>query len=292
VNRLFIFAHFDRDHIVDPYVVRYVSALSRFGNVSFVSTSRLSPAEIAKIRPFTVRVVCRADIGRDFMSWQLGLKLLEDLTRYDEIVICNDSVYAPIFPLEEMFDVMKGCHATYWGVTSSSEVAPHIQSYFISFRRPVLEQQEFWRFWDDVAPQPNKRAIIETYEVGLSLLLERLGLSAATYFSADDRLNDALATFKWISVLATMPSFYIPNKSLDATALLTGAYNKTLVLWKELILSRVPIIKVELLRDNPKDQPLDDVFATLARHSQYPVQLIRDHLRRVYFGSPTKIAVE
>jgi lipopolysaccharide biosynthesis protein len=282
VKRLFIFAHFDRDHIVDPHVVRYVSALSRLGNVSFISTSSLSPAEIAKIQPFTVRAVCRADIGRDFMSWQLGLKLLQDPTRYDEIVICNDSVYAPIFPLDEMFDAMRGCRAAYWGVTTNCEVARHIQSHFIVFRRPVLEEQEFWRFWDKVRPQPNKRTIIETYEIGLSLLVERLGFSGATYFPTEDHLNKALATFKWPAVLPIVSSLYAVNTTLNVGTLVTGAYNKTLILWKELLLSRVPMIKVELLRDNPKAQPLDDVFATLERYSQYPVQIIKNHLRRIH----------
>jgi len=53
-------------------------------------------------------------------------------------------------------------------------------------------------------------------------------------------------------------------------------------LWRELILARVPMIKVQLLRDNPTRQPIDDILAALGRHSLYPVAMIRDHLRRMH----------
>ena len=282
MQRLFVFAHFDRDHIIDPYIVRYVSALSQLGIVIFISTSPLSPAEIAKIRPFTIREICRPNIGYDFMSWQLGLRILEDIPKYDEVIICNDSVYAPIFRLGEMFEVMERSQAAYWGVTSNSEVAHHIQSYFMVFRRPVLEREEFWRFWNDVGPQPSKRAVIEAYELGLSVLLKQIGLSSATYFSLDEELNDALANFKCFSVLPLITTVGSTPGSLSAVQLLTGRYNKTLTLWRELILARVPMIKVQLLRDNPTRQPIDDILAALGRHSLYPVPMIRDHLRRMH----------
>jgi rhamnosyltransferase len=286
MKRLFIFAHFDRDHIIDPHVIHYVSALAQLGVVIFVSTSRLSDAEIGKVRPFAVRALCRPNVGYDFMSWQLGLRLGECCDLYDEVVVCNDSVYAPIFPLSEMFQVMEGSEAPYWGVTSNSEIARHIQSYFIAFRRPVLEREEFWQFWNNVGLQPNKQAIIEEYEVGLSLVLRTLGLFGTTYFSVDEVLNDALINLKCFSVF---PLLVVPRKwgeeLFDAGKLVTGMYNKTLVLWRELMLARVPIVKVQLLRENPTGQPIDQVLASLERYTTYPVELIQNHLRRT--GSPS-----
>ena len=283
--RLFVFAHFDRDDVIDPYVISYVSALSRFGAVIFVSTSRLSDAEISKVQPYTIRAICRPNIGYDFMSWQVGLGLVGQRDLYDEIVTCNDSVYAPIFPLGEMFEVMERSQAAYWAVTSNSEVAPHLQSYFIAFRRPVFQSREFWQFWDDVGLQPSKRALIEAYEVGLSVLLEGLGFSRATYFSVDELLNDALKNFKWFSVLPLMTYHDLQTQPLNVGRLLTGSYNKSLTLWRELILSRVPMIKVELLRDNPTNHQVDEVLAAMERHSVYPVQIIRNHLRRMRSSS-------
>jgi lipopolysaccharide biosynthesis protein len=210
--------------------------------------------------------------------------LVDEGDLFDEIITCNDSVYAPLFPLGEMFAVMEGSQAPYWGVTSNSEFARHIQSYFIAFRRPVLEREEFWQFWNDVGLQPNKSSLIEAYEVGLSVLLERLGLAGASYFSLDELLNDALVNFKCFSVLPVMASPYSSRAPLEAERLLMGWYNKTLVLWKELIFARTPMIKIQLLRDNPTDQPIGDVLAALERHSLYPVQLIRDHLYRMHSG--------
>jgi lipopolysaccharide biosynthesis protein len=286
VRRLFIFAHFDRDHIIDPYVIHYISALSQLGGVIFVSTSQLSQVEIAKLRTYTIQAISRPNVGYDFMSWQRGLKLVEDPCLYDEVIICNDSVYAPIYPLVEMFEVMEASGAAYWGVTSNSEIASHIQSYFIAFRRPVLERKEFWQFWDRVSVQPSKRAVIEAYEIGLSSLLVRLGLSSATYFSIDELLNEAFRNFKCFSTLPLLisPPYY-GSEPLDVVRLLLGVYNKTHALWKDMILARVPMIKIELLRDNPTDQQIDAVLASLDRYSVYPTQLLRAHLRRMRSGA-------
>jgi lipopolysaccharide biosynthesis protein len=288
VQRLFLFAHFDRDNIIDPYVIHYVSALAQLGAVIFVSTSRLSRAEIAKVRPYTVEALWRPNFGYDFMSWQLGMKLVDDLDRYDEIVVCNDSAYAPLFPLGEMFEVMETSQAAFWGVTSSCEAVRHIQSYFMAFRRPVLERREFWQFWNDVGLQPSKRALIEAYELGLSVLLERVGLTGASYFPVEELLNDALTNFNYFSVLPLKRYYYSPAQPLDVGRLLAGTHNKTVTLWKELILSRVPMIKIELFRDNPTQEPLHEVFATLERHSRYPVQTIHDHLKRTRSAEPNQ----
>jgi len=282
MQRLFVFAHFDRDDIIDPYAIYYISAIAELGHVIFVSTSGLSGGEIAKVRPYTIRAITRPNVGYDFMSWQLGLKLAEyhrDL--YDEVIICNDSVYAPIFPLSEMFEVMEASEAPYWGVTSNREIARHIQSYFIAFRRSVLECEKFWQFWDNVGLQPNKSAIIQNYEVGLSLSLETLGLFGATYFSMDDVLKEACLNLKCFSVLplSLLPRYW-GKEPFDIGKLLTGLCNKTLDLWKELMLARVPIVKVQLLRENPTHQPVDQILACLERYTTYPVELILNHLRR------------
>jgi rhamnosyltransferase len=282
VRRLFIFAHFDRDDIIDPYVIHYISALSQLGTVIFVSTSQLSSVEIAKLSPYTIQAISRPNFGYDFMSWQRGLMLVENPCLYDEIIICNDSVYAPIYPLHEMFEVMEASGAAYWGVTSNSEIAPHIQSYFMAFRRPVLERKEFWQFWDSVSVQPSKRAVIEAYEIGLSFVLVKLGLASATYFSIDKLLDKALGNFKCFSTLPLLisPPYY-GSEPLDVERLLSGVYNKTHAMWKDMILARIPMIKIELLRDNPTNQQVNAVLASLDRYADYPAQFLQDHLRRM-----------
>jgi rhamnosyltransferase len=286
MRRLFLFAHFDRDDLVDQYVLEYLSALAQLGSIIFISTSRLRSSEIAKVRRYTLRALSRPNVGYDFMSWQLGLKLVEGCGRYDEIVICNDSVYAPIFPLAEMFEVMEQSPAPYWGVTSNSQIARHIQSYFAVFRRPVLERMEFWQFWENVRPQQSKNAVIEAYEVGLSRALERLGLFGETYFSLDGVLNDALMNLKSFSVLPLIVPLLSSWEPMNGSRLLTGEYNKTLILWRELILARVPMLKVQLLREHLSGEPSENVLVLLEKYTSYPVHTIRSHLERMHNGEP------
>src|ERR1700731_3002839 len=71
---LALFAHFDLQGVVDPYVVYYLEALHRLGaTIIFVSGSpSLTPESVAPIRAFCAGIFTRRTLSLDFGSWHLA----------------------------------------------------------------------------------------------------------------------------------------------------------------------------------------------------------------------------
>ena len=72
---LCVFAHFDRDSVVDDYVVQYLRSLAAAGCVTvFVSTAAaLDDESFNRIKPYCTRAIARQNHGYDFASWRTGL---------------------------------------------------------------------------------------------------------------------------------------------------------------------------------------------------------------------------
>ena len=88
---------YDRDGIIDEYVVRYLSALRDAGaDICFI-TSTAAPKELEKIRQFVFRIIIKNDAGRDFGSWYLALESIQQVSGNDTRM-CFSSMTAYISP--------------------------------------------------------------------------------------------------------------------------------------------------------------------------------------------------
>ncbi len=258
-SMLCVFAHFDRDGIVDDYVVRYLAALADLGcTIVFVSAaSRLDKASIGKIQPYCATILLRDNAGDDIASWRDGLDAAGDLSRYDRVILANDSVYGPLRKLGPVFDTMGARGAPVWGITDSLRYGRHLQSYFMAFERPVALSLAFRQFWRRLPDYRFKHSVIMQCEIGLSKRLSRAGFRIAALCEYD---------------------------SMAGTLSKAGApVNATLFGWRALLRDhRCPFIKVQLLRHNPKGlKDLDDWESVIGGVSDYDVGLIRRHLERV-----------
>src|SRR5580693_5642081 len=75
---LVLFAHFDAQGVVDPYVVYYLKALHRLGaTIVFVSGSpSLTPESVAPLRELCAGIYTRHTLSLDFGSWHLAWCIL------------------------------------------------------------------------------------------------------------------------------------------------------------------------------------------------------------------------
>ncbi len=252
-RNLCIFYHFDKDNVIDDYVIYYLQELSEQNfDIVFVSTAEeLSPLEIDKIKHLCRDILVKENIGYDFGAWQTAIVYLaEDLYKYDTLLLCNDSVYAPLYPLEEMFQKMQGRY-DFWGITDSYEIYHHLQSYFMVFDKKVVESKVFQDIWKTYKVYKIKRNIILQYEIGLSRKFLKAGYSMGVYCSYD-KLN---------------------------TTLIRNASHYS---WRELLEKfRCPILKVELLRDNPKNINTLGWEELIKNTSSYDIGMIQRHLKRM-----------
>ncbi|WP_434356130.1 hypothetical protein NF212_12605 [Parasalinivibrio latis] len=302
MKRLAIFAHYDRDNIVDAHVLFYLKSLSDFvDKLVFVSVSKLENLEI--LDGIVDHVVLRENVGYDFMSWQQGIESQSDINDYDELILCNDSCYGPLRSFENIFAEMSHKDTDVWGITDSVQISYHLQSYFLVFKRNVFLSACFKDFIKGIKQEINKFEVVEKYEVGLTKCLLDAGYKVGSLISYKDvisKLNRAEIYKDKIRRMFLLVKEKITHKKgakekIYAILELMGTYSNRLVdfslssnsnvkfvAWKELIFSGDPFIKVMLLRDNPSNLPdIHNWSNEIKKISDYDVNLISRHLSRV-----------
>lgn len=273
---LVFFAHFDPQGVVDPYVVYYLEALHGLGaTIVFVSGSpSLTRESVAPIRPLCAGIYTRHTLSLDFGSWHLAWHIVRQrgwsLDQFDRLVIANDSVFGPLFPIEEMWSFFHD--ADMYGAIESAEYLPHLQSFFLVWdlnarTRPFLND-----FWNGFRYIVNKHALIRRYEIGLSGRAREAGLMIKPFISA-----------------ATIEATYGRSPAHQWASRFSGPpMNNTLYFWDGLIEHlRYPFLKTILPRYN---QPWHDSMAQLRdfieQHALYPYELIQMNMDRLGCGAP------
>ena len=295
MNRACVFAHFDRDDLVDPYVLFYLEQLRPFcDHIVFVSTSKLSHVDLDRVTKIVNTALCKDNTGYDFMSWKVGLDSF-DHSQFDEILLCNDSCYGPFESLCSIFDRMGQSEADFWGLTKSYQLAPHIQSYFFVFRASVVRSEVFKQFWQRFKILDQKIEIIKSYEVGLSGELVRAG------FKMDQFFQWRSAFFpKYLQVVSIQAAEYLgklflwlvlPSSYFRAQKF--GRYfswhqfkemlrvNYTHKFWDLCLRAGIPFIKIELIRDNPLDLNISGAMQEIRAYPNYDIRLIENHQNRI-----------
>jgi rhamnosyltransferase len=276
MKRAVIFAHYDRDNLLDDYVLYYLKQLGPVSeHLVFVTTSCISKEIISKLNEICTQVVVRKNVGHDFMSYKLGLTYI-NVHEYDEVVLCNDSVYGSVFPLVNVFDAMAQEECSFWGVTQSFELSYHLQSYFLVFRKDVIASSSFLKFWDSVTDSKSKTQIINDNEVGLTRMLIEAGFKPKSLIEYEPSWRAFLSEYTFFSHLI-----------LVLRILLKGGWRKcnvTHVFWKSILLNnKMPFIKIDLLRDNYLNlsniRQYKDVVQQIG--DGYPIELIEKHLVRM-----------
>jgi rhamnosyltransferase len=247
-RRAFVIAHYDDAGRVARHLAQLVQHLAGMSNdVVFVST-QLDPAA-ARALPAGVQVITRPNVGYDFFSYKRGIEAL-DLAAIDALVILNSSFICldPARFTQRFFDRSRpGIDVL--GITANREIAPHLQSYWISFEnRRALESRGFTQWWATMEPVSEKSQVILRYEVGLSRALDESGLKLAAAFSPtpQEKLRVVMRSCE--------ASGRFPTVGPDGTAVidsrLADGLNPTHFFWDSL-LEEFAIVKIELLRRNP-----------------------------------------
>ena len=186
---LAMLSHYDRDGIIDDYVLAYLEALSKLGaDICFI-TAVEDAKELEKVRKCVFSIIIKNDAGRDFGSWYLALKTLdpETLAAYDYVVFVNDSIYFPIAEPNEFFAWMQHSKLNLLGLTDSRALdIYHVQSYWLAFDRTAqsVVLPEFIRRFEAI-PYMTKAGQITSFEMGLSKFAAEQGLTLGAYCSID-----------------------------------------------------------------------------------------------------------
>ena len=259
MKRALIFAHYDKDNIIDDYIIYYLRALKQVAEtVIFVSCNNIENPEC--LTGLVDKIIDEPHNEYDFGSYKRGFLYLQDkLNDYDELIFANDSCYGPLYPLENIFVKMGNKKCDFWGITKNRfgivkvgdeykfTQRPHLQSYFLVFKKAVYNSIIFRDFISSIKHYDNKNEIILNYEIGLTEILHLNGFSSNSYINSFYEFSNILIYF-----------------------------------WRPLIeYCHMPFLKCSVLRNSINyTTTIQDWQNVLLKYSNYPIAIIEKNLSR------------
>jgi len=277
MKRAILLAHYDRDGIIDPYVIVAAKEYRRFADtLALISVStRVLPTELHGVVDYFIP---RDNVGYDFGSWRAGLETIGTLSDFDEIICVNDSVYGPLFDPAPAITSPQHRDADFWGMTISAQIEPHVQSWFFAMRPRVIQSETFRQFWAASAGDLPKDDIIKQREIGFSAALRDAEYRiAGVYDGRDSPLPSAAEKKKqwsWLSPLRT-------RRYCRKTRARKAPFNPSELFYDRLWESGVPFLKRRVFTTNFYGLSLPLVKAELRQLSPHWAELIVNHLHRI-----------
>ena len=202
MKRLGIFYCFDADGIIDDYIYYMLKDINDNLNELFiVSSGFLKKESIYKLSKFTDNdIIIREDIGFDVGGWREAMFNIGfmELSEFDEIILFNDSFFGPIYSFKEMFDKMDNEKVDFWGITKQDKahdvddlcaydhIPRHIHTYFLAFRKNLVETDEFRSYWVNLPHYETSNDITFKFEAVLTKHFEDLGYNWKSYVESED----------------------------------------------------------------------------------------------------------
>lgn len=261
MKRLLLYVHFNKYNRLSSHVIYQLTQLRPlFSKIVFISNSELASADFDKLRKEQLmdHFIQRQNSGFDFAAWHDGMVFIgfDELKTYDSITTMNDTCFGPLWDMASIYQKFEADQAVdFWGLTNNRATKAfreHIQSYFISFQKPVINSSTFMNFWENVGEYQDVQEVIAHYETQMTTVLLDAGFRYGVVF--DTREEDAS------QLLHADFSYYHPTAILN---------------------HKVPFIKVKAIDANQSITPylLNDIES----RSSYPIDLIVSHMSEINY---------
>ena len=179
-KRLFIFASYSKNNIIDKSVVSYVEYLSTIGDLIFYMDNDLNNKELSKIKSFTIFSKGKRHSEYDFGSYERGFIIAKDkniLKNYDWVYFVNDSVYWLFKPLLPILEDLESKKTDAIGISFNPHKKNfHIQTYFFGINKKIFLSDKFYKFITGYK-NSDKGLITYKFEIGFTRLLKENNFS-------------------------------------------------------------------------------------------------------------------
>ena len=190
-KRLFLFAGFDKDGIIDDATVYYLRNLSMYGDIIVVMDNKFNKHEIKKLRMHPLSVFITRHKEYDFGSYKRAFQRARDndlLKNYEYIYLVNDSVFGPMFSLSKLIHKVERIPKDAVGlIESKHKTHAFMESWFVRLNKKVFMSKWFDEFLSSVKKEPDKASITIKYEHGLTNLIEKHRCSWTGVYSVKGR---------------------------------------------------------------------------------------------------------
>jgi hypothetical protein len=188
-RRIAIFIVYPSDDSI-PFTLHALRALQEQGFYTIaISTLRLTPKWREAINPLVGQIIERANVGRDFASYRMGLLRLGLLDgglpkNCETLVLANDSMFYRRDFSTALAELLER-QAPWSALFRCLDHHFHAQSFFTVYRRPVFDHAEFKKFWRNYKCFSSRVYTINKGEVGLSTAIRATGAAVETLYSSE-----------------------------------------------------------------------------------------------------------
>lgn len=141
---LAIISVYDRDGIIDEYLIFYLASLRVIADRLVVAVNgELTGEGREKLMTVADEIYRRSNTGFDFGAYKDVLKNYlhpGESEEYRELILCNDTCYGPFESFEDIFDQMRERDVEFWSINYIEDsLLPHFQSYFMVFSGSAIQ---------------------------------------------------------------------------------------------------------------------------------------------------------
>ena len=161
-KRLTLFFMYDKDGIIDDYVVYLLKQMKKVStDIKVICNGKLCEDGREKLKLVVPQedIIVRENKGYDVWAYKTGIDFYgwDRICEYDEIIMMNFTIMGPVYPIEEMFDKMNGEDIDFWGISkftgyeegdpfgtiSYGYIPEHIQSHLLQYENQCFRARIF-----------------------------------------------------------------------------------------------------------------------------------------------------
>lgn len=207
MDRLGIYVIYDKDGIIDEYVIDVLRKIKTdLKEIIVVCNGKYSIKELDKITGFANEIYVRDNKGYDagaFKDAVINYIGKTKLMQFDELLLFNDSFYSITTSFSNVFFSMESKNVDFWSLTKNTgniNIAPSIQSYFLVIRKEMLNSKFFYEYWETLPYYKNFNDVVNGFEKGFASYFERKGFVWDSYidmqkYEFDDGAKDAFSPY-------------------------------------------------------------------------------------------------
>jgi len=284
-RRIALYAHFTASGTISPMVVQQLAIYRDQGFDVIFTTNATTVDEESwwMAAQHCCWMVQRRNFGFDFGAWkEAAAQFLAGRPPPDELLLVNDSVVGPLYPLGPLFARARSIGAGAVGLTESHQGGVHLQSYFVlALGRPATA--DTLAFLAALQLSTSKWLTVQRCEFGLTRHLHCHKHRVVALFGYARVLDEILSCPSERLYLATLAPRAARPGVLGGSlrdVFLRWPLNPTQHLWRGLPLCLgFPFLKTALLARNPGRLPGLDSWRSL--FASDVVSLATTHLARV-----------
>ena len=155
-------------------------------SILIASNASLSERDRKKLAASAWTVVERPNFGYDFGAYRDSILYLRNQgIEPDHLLLMNDSTWFPLSLNSTALDHVMSVSAPFFGFVYKVEnsklsklAGDHMESHFLSFRKPALDCIEFKDFWTHYKMSSSRRRTIQIGEKGITRAMENAGFAS------------------------------------------------------------------------------------------------------------------